>query len=191
MSLELVSTIASLGTFVVIAATAVAAIIQLRHSRSGNQISALTECREVIESPEFFKARRFIQEDLPSLLKQPGTAARLERRVLDDELQAINFVGNFFENLGAFVKHGIIDREIACDLWSGVVVTAWNSLLPVTAIRRRVLKTQALLENFEYLAVISEDYIARYPDGLYPRGSKADAHAIRGIVAALAREFVA
>ncbi|HLN46905.1 MAG TPA: hypothetical protein VK216_01420, partial [Magnetospirillaceae bacterium] len=105
-------------------------------------------------------------------LKQPGAEARFERPVLDDELKVINFIGNFFENLGAFVKHGIIDREISCDLWARVVLTAWNSLLPVITIRRRALKSRALLENFEYLAVLSEDYISRYPDGIYPRGMR-------------------
>jgi hypothetical protein len=172
MSLELLSAIASVGTFAVILVTAVAAVVQLRHMRGSNQIAALTECREVIESPEFSAARRFIQDELPVLLEEPGFAARVERRVLETQLQPINFIGNFFENLGAFVKYGIIDREIACDLWSGVVQITWNTLLPVTNIRRKFLKTQALLENFEYLAVLSEDYIARHPDGAYPKGMR-------------------
>jgi hypothetical protein len=40
MSLELLNTFATLGTFVVIAGTAIAAIVQLRHARSSNQIAA-------------------------------------------------------------------------------------------------------------------------------------------------------
>ena len=43
MSLELVNTLATLGTFLVIGATATAAIIQLRHMRGSNQIVALNE----------------------------------------------------------------------------------------------------------------------------------------------------
>ena len=50
MSVELLSTLASVGTFIVIGATAIAAIIQLRHMRGSNQIIALTECRETLES---------------------------------------------------------------------------------------------------------------------------------------------
>ena len=46
MSTELVNTFATLGTFVVIAATAIAAIVQLRHMRGSNQIVALNELRE-------------------------------------------------------------------------------------------------------------------------------------------------
>jgi hypothetical protein len=46
MSLQLVNTLATFGTFVVIAATAIAAIVQLRHARSSNHIAALNELRE-------------------------------------------------------------------------------------------------------------------------------------------------
>jgi hypothetical protein len=162
--------ISSIGTFIVILATAITAIIQLRHLRGSNQISALTECREIIESPEFHAARAFIQNELPALLKEPETRTRLERRVLDPQLQPINFVGNFFENMGAFVKYGIIDRPIALDMWSGVILTSWSSLSPVVMLRRRAFGTQALLENFEYLAVLSEDFIAKNPEGVYPKG---------------------
>ncbi|HEV2909756.1 MAG TPA: hypothetical protein VGX02_10825, partial [Candidatus Eremiobacteraceae bacterium] len=76
MSLELLSAIAAIGTFVVIAATAVAAIVQLRHLRSSNQISAITGIQETIESPEFEAARRFIHSDLPLLMKEPRFAER-------------------------------------------------------------------------------------------------------------------
>jgi hypothetical protein len=51
MSFELVNTLATFGTFVVIAATAIAAVVQLRHARSSNQIAALNELRETMESP--------------------------------------------------------------------------------------------------------------------------------------------
>lgn len=170
--MEVLSAVASVGTFLVILVTAVAAFIQLRHMRSGNQIAALTECREIIESREFFTARRFVQDDLPILLQDPAIVPRLERRVLDDQLQPINFIGNFFENLGAFVRFGIIDRAIVLDMWCLVVLAAWRALLPVTQIRRKFFKTRAFLENFEYLAVLCDDYIARHPDGTYPSGMR-------------------
>jgi len=145
------------------------AFLQLRDARGKNQIVALSEMREAIESPDFFAARRFVQDELPSLLRQPGFAQRVERRVLDDDLQAINKIGYLFENLGTFVKYKIIDRDIACDLWADVVLSSWHSLAPVIAIRRRVLAPSSL-ENFEYLAVVCEDWRARHPAGAYPSG---------------------
>jgi hypothetical protein len=72
MSLELVNTLATFGTFVVIAATAIAAIVQLRHARSSNQIAALNELRETMESPDFREAQHFIQTQLSAKLQDPA-----------------------------------------------------------------------------------------------------------------------
>jgi|GEM_PF-5337717 hypothetical protein len=67
VSFELWSTIASVGTFLVIAATAVVAIIQLRHTRSGNQIAAAMTIHSFVESQEFQEGRRFIRDELVNL----------------------------------------------------------------------------------------------------------------------------
>jgi hypothetical protein len=169
MTLEIVNTIASIGTLLVISATAVAALGQLRHTRGSNQIVALTECREVLESDSFAAAMRFVQRELPQRLDDPQFRKRLDVRPLDADLRQINVVGNFFESMGSFVKHDIIDAKVACDLWSGVVLGAWRALLPVLAIWRRT-DGRALWENFEYLATLSEDYFDRHPQGTYPHG---------------------
>jgi hypothetical protein len=172
LSLELVGTIASVGTFVVIAATAYAAIVQLRHLRSSNQISALGGVQAAIEAPEFVSARRFINSELPGLLKEPGFADRIKTRVLAEDLRALNVIGNVFESLGTLCKYGIVDKEVVCDLFSGPVLSSWKDMVPVIAIRRRSLDAPALLENFEYLAVLCENFEARHPDGAYPRGAR-------------------
>jgi hypothetical protein len=169
MSLELVNTIASIGTLLVIAATAIAALAQLRHSRGGNQIIALTECREVLESEAFANALRFVRRTLPEMMKDPATRARLMVQPLDEDLRPVNVVGNFFESMGSFVKHDIIDEEIACDLWSGIVVLAWDALVPVLAMNRRRAGS-ALWENFEYFAGRAKAWNARHAGGTYPKG---------------------
>ena len=172
LSFELVSAIAAVGTFVVIAATAFAAIVQLRHLRSSNQITAITGVREVIESPEFVAGRRFLQSELPRLMKEPHFAARVEDRVMDSELMPLNLVGNVFESLGIFCKYRIIDKDVACDLFSGPVLTSWSALAPLIGMRRRALDSPGLWENFEYLAMLCEAFEARHPDGAYPHGAR-------------------
>ena len=72
MSVELVNTIATLGTFVVIAATAIAAIVQLRHMRGSNQITALNKLRETMETPDFQAASHFVASELPAKLRDPA-----------------------------------------------------------------------------------------------------------------------
>jgi hypothetical protein len=158
VSLELVTTLASIGTFVVIAATAVAAFVQLRHLSGSNSITALTESREVLESAEFAAAQRFVAFGLPELLKDPAVRLRLTRSPIDEELRPLNVVGNFFEALGSFVRHGIVDRQIAVSLWSAVVVRNWELLGPALAIMRRSAGP-ALWDQFEYLARISQEWL--------------------------------
>lgn len=165
MSAEWVTAIATAGTFVVIAASAAAALVQLRHMRGNNQILALTECREKLESEEFQEWRDFIALQLPELLKDPAIREKLDFPRFPTELRAVGNVANFFESMGAFVRFNIIDRRIACDLWCGVVVASWNQLLPVIRVRRK--RDPGIWENFEYLAVLSAEFMERHPTS-YP-----------------------
>ena len=174
MSAEWVTAIASAGTFVVIAASAIAALLQLRHTRGSNQIIALTECRETLESPDFREAQRFVSYELPKRLADPQERLRIAQpqSQFEGEYQAIDTVANFFESMGTFVKNKIIDADLACDLWSYVVMRNWNALLPIITYVRKDLDAQSLWENFEYLALISTIWLRRYPNGTYPHRLK-------------------
>lgn len=165
MSADWVTAVATAGTFVVIAASAIAALLQLRHTRGSNQIVALTECRETLESDEFQKAREFIVLKLPELLEDPHIVEQLTQPLFPLELRDVGYVANFFESMGAFVRFNIIDRRIACDLWCSVVLNSWNSLLPIIRVRRTV--DTGIWENFEYLAVLSKEFMDRHPTS-YP-----------------------
>ena len=169
MSAEWVTAIASAGTFVVIAASAIAALLQLRHTRGSNQIIALTECRETLESKEFQDAREFIIAELPTLLEDSKICEKLRGAYFPSELRPIGYVANFFESMGAFVRFRIIDRRIACDLWCGVVLSMWNAILPVVRMRREI--DEGIWENFEYLAVLCDDFVQRHPTS-YPQGMR-------------------
>ncbi|HEY1976885.1 MAG TPA: DUF4760 domain-containing protein [Candidatus Baltobacteraceae bacterium] len=170
--MELVNTVATLGTLVVIAATAIAALIQLRHMRGSNQIVALTECRETLESPAFREAQRFVSYELPTRIEDPKEVLRIAQpqSQFQDEYQAIDTVGNFFESLGVFVKNGIIDKTLACDTWSHVVLRNWNALLPIITFVRKDLDAPGIWENFEYLAVLAQRFSHDHPTGTYPKG---------------------
>jgi hypothetical protein len=169
MSLEAWSTIASLGTFAVIAATAIAAIIQLRHTRSSNQLAAITEMRETFESEKFRQSRCLVLEQVPKLLADPVERNKLGGEILSPELYAIRDVANFFETMGVLVKFGIVDQTLVCDLWDGVVFKTWKQLEPVIMIRRNV-SDRGLWASFEYLAVICEKSLSKNQGDHYPRG---------------------
>lgn len=169
MSADWVTAIATAGTFVVIAASAAAALVQLRHMRGSNQIVALTECRETLESPEFRDAQRFVSYELPKRLNDPLEARKAAQLPFTAEYEALATVANFFESMGLFVKTGIIDKHIACDFWSYVVLRNWEALLPITTYVRDTLGQPALWENFEYMAALSAAYQRDHPTA-YPHG---------------------
>jgi len=172
MSAEWITAIGTIGTFLVIAASAIAALIQLRHMRGSNQIVALTECRETLESPDFREAQRFVSYELPKRLSDPEERKRiaLPQSQFEGEYKAIDTVANFFESMGMFVKNRIIDPELALSMWCYVVLRNWNALLPVISYVRDDLGEPSIWEHFEYLAALSTLYLERNQSGSYPPG---------------------
>ena len=174
MSLELFNALASFGTFVVIAATAIAALVQLRHARSANLIEGISDMNRAFSSGDYQMAQTFVLTQLKQHWRDPefrfqylNRAARsAENRPL---ITKILLVANTYEGLGLMVKRRLIDREMALDMYSGNAIAAWDALTPVAAAARHK-GGRAVWENFEYLVVLSRDWVAKYPDGAYPRG---------------------
>ena len=137
-------------------------------------MTSLLELRETIESHTFVEnhraALRFLSHDLndPDMRRTILTAQRL---TLLPELEPVFMVGNLFENAGCLVKNGVIDADMVCDLLSAIVSGAWKAYAPFIAHRRMVVG-DALYENFEYLAVLSDDWLTAHPHGSYPRGMR-------------------
>jgi hypothetical protein len=171
MTPEWLTAIGTLGTFIVIAASATAALVQIRHMRGSNQIVALTECRETLESPDFREVQRFVSYELPKRLKDPTEILRIAQpqSQFEGEYQAIDTVANFFENMGMFVKNRIIDRRLACDMWAYIILRNWDALRPMVTFVREDLRQPAVWENFEYLAALSAEYQRKHGMGTYPR----------------------
>lgn len=166
MSLELWSTIASVGTFVVITATAIAAVVQLIHIRSSNQIAILTDFRGETQNPEFREAEVFIRS-IDEKLDDPAFRALFTQEPLPASLWGYLRVVRLYETLGAFVKRGVLDADLVCDLWAPVVAAAWENTARATVVARRT-RGPAMMENFEYLALLARRHMARHPTS-YPK----------------------
>ena len=177
MTAEWLAAIASLGTFVVIAATAVAALIQLRHMRSSNQIVVLNEIRETMESEYFRETVEEVQKRLPALLRDPRIRSQIVQSTrLSEitELAPVRTLANFYEGCGAFVKAGIIDRDLVCDIWASVVLRDWEAIAPLVANVRVARDAPQVWTNFEYLAAVSREYQRTHADRMYPKGMQRE-----------------
>jgi|HubBroStandDraft_4_1064222.scaffolds.fasta_scaffold00005_164 hypothetical protein len=174
MSLEILNTTAALGTFLVITATAIAALIQLRHARSSNQIAALNELRASQQTDHFIKALHCVYSELPLRIHDPEFRYQLTHRnertpEFNEVLSKVEAVGDSYENFGVLAKAELVDRRLLLDFYTAVVLDAWAALIDTTAILRAHYGS-SIWENFEYLAVLAQDWNAARPNGSYPRG---------------------
>lgn len=64
MTLETFNSVVALVTAVIIGATAVAALVQLRHIRASNELTAFSEAMELWYQPAVQDGFRFIQREL-------------------------------------------------------------------------------------------------------------------------------
>ena len=181
MSLELLNTFGTLTTVAIIAATAIAALVQLRHLRAGNQISAMLSIGNQFADKEFRDGLFIVLQKLRSAMADPAYRSYLVAVIRSqgvptvtqehrDIADAARLVGNSYEELGILVKNGIVDRKIFLDRYCVVILRVWRCMEPVVAWTREVVGSDAIWENFEYLAVISEDFIrdnvSNYPKGV-------------------------
>lgn len=169
MTLELVNTIASVITTIIVAAAAVAALVQLRHLRGANQISGQLALRQVLLDRDFLEAVGRARQEVPKLMKEPafrkyvadyhlGLAEDNER--YDSLYEEILLVGRNLENIGNMVRNGLTDGRIFIEQWSPLVVTSWDALEPLLRIRRAATHTDSTWEDFEYLTVLARRWTA-------------------------------
>src|ERR1700687_2362265 len=109
VNLETLNTAGVLVTALIIGTTAVAAVIQLRHIRASNELTAFSEAMELWYSPSVQGGLRFIQHDLADKMKDPAFRADLDTAGVVDhtkhpELSPIDF----FDNIGVMVSLGLL-----------------------------------------------------------------------------------
>ena len=194
MTAEWVSAIAAVGTFIVIAATAVAALIQLRHIRAANQLAGLLHFTSVFESEDIQSATAFIEHELAEKLQDPQFVCELldvnTNRRTHPELQ----VADFLEQQGSYIKFGMIDRRQYIDLVGLYAISMWDALQEVVALRRVARNSGTMYENFEYIASLAAAYNSTpqsFPHGarvLMPESQWREV-AARRIAAAAARDI--
>jgi hypothetical protein len=68
-----------------------------------------------------------------------------------------------------FVCNFADDKDIVFEMWAHIVTQNWDRLAPVAVILRRKVG-DGPWENFEYLAVLAQDWKAAHPRGTYPVG---------------------
>ncbi len=169
MSLEIVNTIASVGTFVVIGATAIAAVVQLRHMRANNQLEGLLDVLARVEDETFNKWLTDTRRELPLLMADPAYVQSVIDNQFDRSVAWLQ-LGNQYERVGSLLKYRLIPEEPFLDVYCGRAMDAWDLMLPMISLLRSC-RGGSIWENFEYMYVRAKAFDQRYRNGNYPRGA--------------------
>ena len=170
MTLELLNQLAPIATFVVVAATASAAIVQLRHIAHNNQLESIIALRALRDSAALDEAFDFVVNELARRMEDPDFRAGLDSgqppdRTVHKELRLCDY----FEMVGGYIKLGLISADVFLEF--GAPERYWNLCAPALELYRRK-RGPSTYENFEYLTVCSQDWDRRHPTGNYPKGMR-------------------
>jgi hypothetical protein len=163
------SAFAETGTLVVILASVLAALIQLRHIRAGNQLQALLSVEHDFRAPELQAALIYVQKTLPQRLEDPAYRRELERiGFVDTGAHPEMIACNWLNEMGTLVKHGLVSEDTFMDLFARLIVHCWGQVSPAVAIMRR-RRGEFQYHDFEYLAARAAAWLKRNPRGMFPR----------------------
>ena len=180
MSLEVLNTLGTLTTVVIVGATAIAALVQLRHLQAANRINALMSVVSALESETVADAATLARQKLAGATDDPTfrefVVARAPGKRLPDVKPDISYsaaaartVCNSYEELGILVKRRLVDADVVLDRYNFAVLGTWKAAEPFIGLVRDAIGRDDIWENFEYLTVLSEDWIKQHPSS-YPRG---------------------
>lgn len=169
MNVAAVSICLSVATLIVVGVASAAAIVQLRHLRSSNQLSALLEIMNQWNLPAVQSAMAELRAirtrmDDPKYVEALKTSGTVDRATHPAFLAL-----DFWEQIGTFSKHRLVDENILLDIVSAQVANAWACGEPAIMLVRERAGPSAF-ENFEYLAVRAELWSRKHPNGAYPVG---------------------
>ncbi|HVN68070.1 MAG TPA: hypothetical protein VMU38_00250 [Candidatus Binatia bacterium] len=168
MTLEFWSTFASVATFLVIAVTAIAALVQLRHIRRANQLAGLQSIFVMLQDPGVRELVNYVRHDLAERMTDPSFREGLRAIPVDRRRHPEYFLCDIYNHIGSFVRSGLIDESVYLQTdWYNVSLY-WELLRD--AIEEGRHTRPFTFENFEWLAARAQRWIEEHPRGDYPAG---------------------
>jgi hypothetical protein len=160
MKPDVLTAVSSFGTFIVIAATATAAFVQLRHLRRQNQLAGLQSAFQMLLDPSVRELVNFVRHDLPSRMKDDSFRAGLLEVPIDRREHPELHLCDMYNHVGSYVRHGLIDEDIYLQTEWYNVLLYWD-LLHEVVVQARVSRP-SLFQNFEWLAEQADRWAAQH-----------------------------
>lgn len=169
MNVEWLAAVTALATLFVIGVTAYAALRQIKHMRSGNQVAALLPLTEKYQSLQMQESLQYVisgrmQNDLQDPLTRRGAESIPSAGVARAAMPILNF----YESVGALVTARVLDLNLVLRYFT-LPSDLWEVAGDYIAITRRK-RGREVFENFEALVALERRYTAKHGSSLYPRG---------------------
>jgi len=169
MTAEWLTGISAFLTLFVVALTAYAALRQIKHMRSGNQVAALLPLAEKYQTVEMQESLQYILSGELSIdLNDPVARRGAESVPASGVLRKAMPVLNFYESVGALATAGVLDLELILRYFT-LPSDLWEVAGDYIAIARRK-RGPEIFENFEAMVALERRYTARHGSSLYPKG---------------------
>jgi hypothetical protein len=170
MNWDELAAISTFITMLVIAASAIAAVVQLRHMRAGNAITGFLGFMDRWDSPEARRNANYVFSGaIERKLQDPSYRRQLLENAFVDRLAHPEFeYMDVWESIGMFVKLGYFPEDAVMESGGPIAINAWNILSPVIAIVRSA-RGPGVYDGFEYLVSRAKIWEAKHPDGVFPK----------------------
>lgn len=168
MTPEWLTAAASALTLVVVAITAYAALRQIKHMRSGNQVAALLPIIEKYQTAEVQASLQYALASLATDLESPAARSGVVGRPVSGPARAALAVFNFYESVGALVAAGALELQLVLRYFT-LPSDLWEIGEDFIALSRRS-RGPEVFENFEALVAMERAYAKARGTSRYPRG---------------------
>ena len=168
MSPEWIGAASSLITLFVIGVTAYAAMRQMAHLRSGNQVAALLPLTEKYQTLEIQESLDYVVGKLNKDLQDPAVREGVRSRPSAGPARQANKIFNFYESVGALVCARALDLQLVLRYFT-LPSEMWEVGGDFIALTRST-RGDEVFENFEALVAMQLAYEKRHGTSLYPRG---------------------
>ena len=127
---------------------------------------------ELWYDPKVQEHLAYVRGDLQRKLKEQDYVAELKVDIAKGPIsRAVHpefYVLDLWDQVGAFLKYGLIDERSLLDIVAPQVLGSWTQLEPVIS-RMRERYGPSAFENVEYAPARARLWLDRYPDGTYPK----------------------
>ncbi len=151
--------IASLVSAIIVALTALAAFLQLRHFRNANDIVVYLRLIDHMDSAAVMKARRQITVVAARFASDPEFRQQLtDPAFLSEDYNDVGMLLRFLEHISVLVTKGGVAEGLVLAEYADTFVDVWEQLLPIIK-QRRIAFGPHTGRAFEHLAMRSKQYI--------------------------------